>query len=208
MTTARKPKASRKAPAPDTAARVLEAARAVLIEDGHAQLSARRVAARVGISVGNLTYHFPDKKSLVAALIDDLLAEYGAEIERQLSDVARGEEDRFGGLVAWLVRDAASASTMRTFRELWAMALHDKSVARAVDDFYDAVMARAIGLLAQIRPDLGEDEARRLILLGAMISEGSSVLFGTRRKRGATAAEMAAFAAGVMSRIAGPYRPK
>ncbi len=176
-------------------ARVLKAARQTLIRDGYAQLSTRRVAARAGISVGNLTYHFPGKQSLMRALVQSLVEDYGAQIERILTDVSNKGPERLEALVDWLVRDAASTPTMRLFRELWVMALHDKAAARAVDDFYDAAMARASELLKAARPELSGSERDKLILLCAMISEGSSVLFGTRRKRKISSAEMASFAA-------------
>ncbi|HVZ68422.1 MAG TPA: TetR/AcrR family transcriptional regulator [Rhizomicrobium sp.] len=179
----------------DTVARVLKAARQTLIRDGYAQLSTRRVAARAGISVGNLTYHFPGKQSLLRALVQSLVEDYGAQIERILTDVSNKGPERLEALVDWLVRDAASTPTMRLFRELWVMALHDKAAARAVDDFYDAAMARASELLKAARPELSGSERDKLILLCAMISEGSSVLFGTRRKRKISSAEMASFAA-------------
>lgn len=184
----------------DTVTRVLEAARDTLIEDGYAQLSTRRVAARAGISVGNLTYHFPDKQSLVRALVNLLLQTYGDEMERVLSDLSQRDTDRLGAFIEWLVRDAASGPTMRLFRELWVMALHDKAAARAVDDFYDAMTMRAKALLKSMRPEASDAELGRLVLLCAMISEGSSVVFGTRSRREFSSTEMAAFAAAVVKK--------
>ena len=185
----------------ETISRILAAARITLIKDGYAQLSARQVAARAGLSLGNLTYHFPDMQSLMRGLVNILLKEYSDQIERTLSDVSRRGPDRLEALIAWLVRDAASEPTMRLSRELWVMALHDKAAARALDDFYDAVLDRAKKLLKSIRPHASEASIGQLLLLCVMVSEGSSVIFGTRPKREYSSSEMATFAAGVIKSV-------
>ena len=185
----------------ETISRILEAARITLIKDGYAQLSARQVAARAGLSLGNLTYHFPNMQSLTRALVDAMLKEYGDQIERTLSDVSRRGPDRLEALIHLLVRESASEPIMRLFRELWVMALHDRAAARAVDDFYDAMLVRTKTLLKSVRPKASEADIGRLLLFCAMISEGSSVIFGTRSKREHSSSEMATFAAGVVKSI-------
>src|SRR5262245_59714942 len=75
-----------------TRERVLLSARRVLIRDGHARFSIRRVADLAGIAVGNLTYHFPSKRQLLRALIESLVAEYRTGIERFYEDLPAGPE--------------------------------------------------------------------------------------------------------------------
>jgi len=51
-----------------TADRILEAARELFNSKGYAATSLTEIAASIGISQGNLTYHFPSKSDLAARL--------------------------------------------------------------------------------------------------------------------------------------------
>lgn len=54
-----------------TAERILEASRTLFNRKGYAGTSVTEIAASIGISQGNLTYHFPAKRDLALALEDD-----------------------------------------------------------------------------------------------------------------------------------------
>src|ERR1700752_4844256 len=69
----------------DTRSQLLDAAEAVVAQDGVRNLTLDAVAARSGISKGGLLYHFRSKEDLAAAMIersiawfDDALVEAGA----------------------------------------------------------------------------------------------------------------------------------
>src|SRR5450830_1408084 len=55
----------------DTVETVLKAAGAEIERDGLDRLTTRRIAARAGISVGSLYEYFPNKQSIVYALVTD-----------------------------------------------------------------------------------------------------------------------------------------
>ena len=54
---------------------ILQAARALLVENGYAALTTRKVAQRVGIRQSNVQYYFPAKVDLVRALFESSVAE-------------------------------------------------------------------------------------------------------------------------------------
>ena len=54
-----------------TAVRILDASRRIFNQRGYAATTQAEIAAVVGISQGNLTYHFPTKRDLVAHLRDE-----------------------------------------------------------------------------------------------------------------------------------------
>ena len=60
--------------------RILDTALALFNEQGVALVSMRAVAAGADMSVGNLTYHFPTRDSLVQALLHRLIDELNATI--------------------------------------------------------------------------------------------------------------------------------
>jgi AcrR family transcriptional regulator len=161
----------------------LHSARTVLVREGHARFSIRSVAKVAGISVGNLTYHYASKRELLRALIESLIAEYRTQIERFYADLTVPSESSLVKLVEWLMRDAASAHSSRIFRELWAMALHDDVVARAIDDFYDVSIDKVVSLLRKTHPGLRSRDALELVHLLALMTEGTNVIYGTRTSR-------------------------
>jgi hypothetical protein len=57
---------------PKTRDRILETALALFNKDGFAKVTTARIAAEVGISEGNLWYHFRTKRDLVVALWEQL----------------------------------------------------------------------------------------------------------------------------------------
>jgi AcrR family transcriptional regulator len=70
----------------DTRSQLIDAAEAVVTEEGVRNLTLDAVAARSGVSKGGLLYHFRSKEDLAAAMIersiawfDDALAEAGAD---------------------------------------------------------------------------------------------------------------------------------
>ena len=91
----------------------------------------------------------------------------------------RGVED----LVRWLLEEAVAEEAMWLFRELWAMALHDEIVREAIDDLYDELMGKVAATLEAAYPSADPQAVRDLVQFIALISEGSTVLYGTRRSR-------------------------
>lgn len=166
-----------------TVERIIESARLVLLKDGHAAFTTRRVAEAAGMTHGNLNYHFPSKRELLRALIARLLKSYSQRFEAFLSDPELPLGQELERMVRWLWTDAITPETVRVFRELWALALHDAVICRAVDDFYDEALAGVSQLLRKVRPKADTGAIDLLLQLFAMVSEGGTVLYGTRRER-------------------------
>lgn len=164
-----------------TARRIVTAARQVLVREGYARFSMRRVAAEVGMSVGNLTYHFPSKNQLLHALIQDTLNDYRALFQGYRRQAGRDPEASMRGLLDYLMRDSASERTSRLFRELWALAAHEPAIAAKMDAFYDAAIDAVIDALGAECHLAKREDARTFAFLATLISEGTAVLFGTRR---------------------------
>jgi AcrR family transcriptional regulator len=163
--------------------RILESARHVLLTHGYAGFTTRRVAASAKMRPGNLAYHFPSKRELLRALIAKLVDDYSNRLAEFLAEsgVSLGKEIQT--LVGWLLNDAVADETVRTFRELWAMSLHDSVIRRAVDDFYDDVMRNVAELLQRQLPNVNPVASLEFVQLLAVLSEGMTVLYGTRKDR-------------------------
>lgn len=58
----------------DTRSNILKAARRLFNEQGFEQVTMRKIASEAGVGVGNVTYYFPRRQDIVAALMDDSFA--------------------------------------------------------------------------------------------------------------------------------------
>ena len=170
-----------------TVDRIVRSARRILVENGYAEFSTRRVAKAAGISVGNLAYHFPSKQDLLRAVVGQLVDEYSTQFTAILtrSDIPAATED-LGTLIEWLLTETLSQDTVHIFRELWAISLHDEATRIAMDALYDHLMEGVVQLLVRYYPYVEIQAIRELAQVLALISEGTIVLYGTKRDRAVT----------------------
>lgn len=71
----------------ETVETILEATARVLVREGYEGTSTNRVAEVAGVSVGSLYQYFPNKESLVAALMDRHLEEMGRIYEERFAEL-------------------------------------------------------------------------------------------------------------------------
>lgn len=66
---------------------ILEATTRILTEEGYDKANTNRIAERAGISIGSLYQYFPNKESLMAALMDQHSNEIAALVESKLQNL-------------------------------------------------------------------------------------------------------------------------
>lgn len=126
----------------DTVETVLKAAGAEIERDGLDRLTTRRIAARAGISVGSLYEYFPNKQSIVYALVTDWM-DRTFKVLDDLHPARGGAKDLLSYLgeqidqMALLYRDQPGLGTLVTMvssvPELRdAVRLHDERSAASV----------------------------------------------------------------------------
>ncbi|MEI8010922.1 MAG: TetR/AcrR family transcriptional regulator [Candidatus Omnitrophota bacterium] len=71
--------------------RILDAAEAVVLDNGAAHMSLDMVAKKAGVSKGGLMYHFPAKDELLKDMIGRLLAEFYGEREKKFKGLKEGK---------------------------------------------------------------------------------------------------------------------
>jgi AcrR family transcriptional regulator len=66
---------------------ILEATTQILTEEGYDKANTNRIAERAGISIGSLYQYFPNKESLMAALMEQHSNEIAALVESKLQNL-------------------------------------------------------------------------------------------------------------------------
>jgi AcrR family transcriptional regulator len=182
---------------------IVAAAETVLVRYGHAGFTLKRVADSAGIAVGNLSYHFPTKDSLLELLIEQTLREYANRFATSISPQASASTpDALGELVGWFMDDSVSPRYTHLFRELWAASLHSPTLNAALERFYEESIEAVVTAVAPAFPAGARSRLKTLVYLMCVLSEGSSVLFGSRAPHGAVFADLKSIAAQSVAALA------
>ena len=150
---------------------ILNAARNVFREDGYAAFSTRRVAARVGITQGNLQYYFPTRDALLKATLESGLRAMIEPHARIAGQATLSASKRYSELVERIYRDVNETDLPNFMFEAWAFANHDAYAAEILDGVHAEYRDVFAQLLAQINPALTEEECSvRALVLTAQVS--------------------------------------
>ena len=162
----------------ETVDSIIEAALAVLIDEGAAAFTIRRIAARCGMKVGNVSYHFARKEALVQVLLDDLLASYGSLLDETVHQPDLTPEQRLRMVITLCLDDICTKRTTHLFTELWALANHNAFVADRVRTFYQNVQDIIGEFVTDLNPRLSPDEVHTVSLYISASMEGSTTFLG------------------------------
>jgi len=145
----------RAARAAQTRARILEAARTVLAQEGLERFTTRRVAELAGVSHGMVHYHFKDKRDLVLALVVHARRDWIEPLE-ELVDGPGSAERRMRAVIAWIA-EPATIDVMRVHQGLFVLALHDDVVRRSLAAEFARWRAPFVTLFRELSEELDLD---------------------------------------------------
>jgi AcrR family transcriptional regulator len=160
-------------------AAILRAAVEVMGEDGYEGASVRDMAARAGVSVAALYYHFPSKHDLLREFLDEAWEITLARIDRRLEGVSDRPADRLDEIVATLIAsllhdDFAQLAAKVAFREYTRLnpperALVEQQQTRLLDLVESVIVAGVdAGDFSTAEP---RETARAIITLSASLVE-------------------------------------
>jgi AcrR family transcriptional regulator len=157
---------------------ILKAALHVLIEEGAAAFTLRRIAAVCGVQVGNVSRHFPRKEMLVQVLLEEFLAAAEPLVGRNSLLSEMSAQDALAMVIEGTLDEIDTKRTTHLFIELWAMANHNDFVAGRLETLYGRVHKLIGSLVTQLNPSLGPDEVETVSLFINASMEGTTVLAG------------------------------
>jgi AcrR family transcriptional regulator len=143
---------ARSAKAAQTRARILEAARRVLGEEGPDRFTTRRVAEIAGVSHGMCHYHFKDKRELTLALIVHARRDWVEPLE-ELVDGPGSAEARMRAVIAWM-DEPQTTDVMRMHQTLFVFALQDDLVRERLAAEFARWRAPFVKLFAELAVEL------------------------------------------------------
>lgn len=178
--------------------RILEAAEKVLARDGYHVFSARRVAQECSISVGNLTYYFPTKDSLIEALMEAIYDRYERRYAEIGSAEGRDSPAELATLVTELLRDAADPEATGVFLELSIMARHHGFGVKILERFYERWAHDIAEAMSHEFPDRPQHELIRVAYFLSIIADGVCAVFSRLEDRSVGHDEIVSLAVGAI----------
>jgi AcrR family transcriptional regulator len=186
-----------------TAARIVLAAREILMDEGHAQFSMRNVAARAGVHLNNVQYYFKTREHLVRALLEDTGSRYRASYDKLLAFAPADPAARFDALIEFNLQDVSTWETRRFFIQLWALLITlDGRSGSFLDDLYAIDIEQLSGFIAELVPGTAPAEIRRRASVLAAMIEGMVVMRGAHSRNASELKRLMARARAVAKQIA------
>jgi AcrR family transcriptional regulator len=187
----------------DTAARIVLAARELLMTGGYAQFSMRNVAGRAGLHLANVQYYYKTREDLVEALLEDTGERYRSSYEELRAKAPADREARFKAIVEFNLKDIATAATRRYFIQLWALLTEiDGRAGSLMNDLYAIDIQQLSDCIADLVPDTDAAEVRRRASVLAAMIEGMVVVRGAHSRNPAELKKLMARAQGMAMQIA------
>jgi AcrR family transcriptional regulator len=187
----------------DTAARIVLAARELLMNEGYAQFSMRTVAARAGLHLANVQYYYKTREDLVKALLEDTGARYRASYDTLLAQTPVDRLARFKAIIEFNLKDIATSETRRYFIQLWALLTEiDGRAGHLMNDLYAIDIQQLSGCIAELVPDTETAEVRRRASVLAAMIEGLVVVRGAHSRNPAELKRLMSRAHAVAMQIA------
>ena len=164
-----------------TREQILHAALVILVAEGYAAMTMRRVATACDMKLGNLTYHFPTREDLVRELLNAVITAYEIEFDKFLHLPGVSPEEKLAEICGLILEDIRTEKTTRVFPELWALSNHDEFVLERVQDLYARARAPLMQVIREIRPDLSPQAVADLALFISASMEGLTIFAGNKK---------------------------
>lgn len=159
---------------------IVDTAIEVLARDGFAKFAVLRVAKAFGIRPSHLSYYFPTRDALVAAMSERLAARYQQRVEEWCREAMARPGHPMGHLIDLLIQDAVTPPTAVLFPALWEAANTDPNMASALDTIYRSSQQRLIELLGMDPQSPDAAPLRDVVRVLGVIVEGTTAIYGRR----------------------------
>lgn len=157
--------------------RILAAATDLVVKEGLASFSLRRVAQEMGTSLATLQYYYPSVDELLGATLVDIMNRVNDEV-RVLAQQPLPVMERLTAVCDFVVAVNARPQTSRLVFEALSLAQRSEVAQRIVAASYDDYRDILHGLIAEAMPGIAPSECFIRATLVASMLEGLIIFAG------------------------------
>lgn len=154
---------------------ILEVARRLFTEGGYGEMTMRRIAEQMGISLSNVQHYFPSREALLQALLESVMNSYDPAFA-EIQEGAGAPREKLAAAALYLLADSKKQETERLFVEIWSLATRDPIAREIFDAMYVHHRRNLEGLVAACNPALPQRQVALRAALVAMQIEGLMLL--------------------------------
>lgn len=157
---------------------ILDAALAVLVDEGYESFTLRNIARRARITLSTLQHYYPSKEDLFRAVVDKTVADYDRAYVEKAAATNGTAKARLEAMVEYLVNDLRRPETTGFFLEFWSRAFRDPYVNELMQRAYRHHRDKLRIAMAPLNPALpGRVAEQRAVIVAALI-EGMQLFIG------------------------------
>ncbi len=144
----------------------------IVLEEGFASLTKRRVATRLGIAHGNVGYYFPTRESLWRAVVDYELAEIQQKYPSGLKTDPDDPQSSFDEYLSVYMVSYEDRKFGNFFAHLVSYATINAAVAKLRDEIYEGILQRIIERVRPLCPGVDDEQIELRALTVMALFEG------------------------------------
>ncbi|WP_167338340.1 TetR/AcrR family transcriptional regulator [Paraburkholderia oxyphila] len=160
---------------------IILAAQQAFQEDGYAGFATRRVAGRVGITLGNLQYYFRTKEELLRAALQEYVRQIASDYTTIASQSGVGAARRCAALIERIFHDIIETDLPKFMFELWAFAQREPYAMELVEGTYAEYRNIFAKLLSEIHPALTHEQC--LVRASVLVVQTTGMMIFTNHAR-------------------------
>lgn len=153
-------------------AAIVEAGAEILLTQGLVAVNKRRIANRIGISDGNVSYYFPTRESLWTAVVEFELDEYYRRHHSAFDSAPDDPQSQFNEVVGSWVDEYQDRMVRIFFSQLITVGEINLTIAGLRDKIYETFFDHLLSVARPLVPQLAADELRQRILMAMALLEG------------------------------------
>ena len=155
-----------------TANSIVQKGADLLLHEGLRAVNKRRIATALGISDGNISYYFPTRDSLWAAVLEYELEDYFRRFHSSFLGTEHSMQERFDDYVGRWVDEYQDRMVRVFFSQILTFGETESLIAHFRDRVYRVFFEHLAGFAKELAPKVSADELERRVLLIMSLLEG------------------------------------
>ena len=153
-------------------AEIVKAGAEILLDEGFSSLTKRRIANRLGISHGNVSYYFPTRESLRQAVMDYELKEYYQRHHGNFNADPNDPQACFDEFVVRWIDEYNDRGVRIFFSHIIAFAEVNEAVAKIRDEIYEEFFEGTLNRARALDLHVEDKELELRVLEVMVVLEG------------------------------------
>jgi AcrR family transcriptional regulator len=154
-------------------AEIVQISRDILVEEGYEAFILREIAKRAGMKLGNLQYYFPNRESLLAAVITTE-GERDREILASMIEAETTPEAQLSCFCETIIK-RWSGSSGRIFTTMMFLSQNNSVFDAIYKDLYDHFYSALTPILIRLDPDQKKSTYRQRAMLVTALIDGAPI---------------------------------